>query len=88
MNESSKEGFLCRKVRKYPALLSREPEEDSRGDKGALTERDFPEGRESLKKAYFAYPYAREDPASDPFRAFFCVTVKINPLLCRGRADL
>ena len=58
-------------MRKYPALLSREPEEDSRGDKGALTERDFPEGRESLKKAYFVYPYAREDPASDPFRAFF-----------------
>ena len=46
---------MCREVRKYPAL----------------TERDFPEGRESLKKAYFAYPYAWEDPASDPFRAFF-----------------
>lgn len=73
MNESSKEGFLCRKVRKYPALLSREPEEDSRGDKGALTERGFPEGREGLKKAYFAYPYAREDPASNPFRAFFAI---------------
>ena len=55
MNEAPKEGLFCREVRKYPAL----------------TERDFPEGRESLKKAYFAYPYAREDPASDPFRAFF-----------------
>ena len=55
MNEAPKEGLFCREVRKYPAL----------------TERDFPEGRESLKKAYFAYPYAREDSASDLFRAFF-----------------
>lgn len=55
MNEAPKEGLFCREVRKYPAL----------------TERGFPEGREGLKKAYFAYPYAREDPASDPFRAFF-----------------
>lgn len=64
---------------KISCAFIRKSEEIFGKGKGALTERGFPEGRESLKKAYFAYPYAREDPASDPFRAFFvrCVATKI-----------